>query len=322
MSRPPERIRRNVNASTPERWRRERTAANHAIKPIERCPSCKWVGPVTRETMENCRLPRKHRELWRECVQNLHLFFYRHPTDPLLVRHRMEWIVQGERRVFCALWGPVSDTTCTTILAPEEILRQWSVKRTLKKNRGTFLEMDLRNIPKEIRGQCRISPDDKHRSYLTRAHPMQLRNKWSRRIRDWCEKHSFPIERLVELENAANPVFGWDSPSDRRRKRATLWVPFDLRRGIDKTWIEVKPHIERTQEILLELSGRRRAIADRGGEKKQMAVYCYLRRYVEGAKATVIAAEDFGHMDLERASSMIRTKALLVRKALKAHGLA
>ncbi len=53
-----------------------------------------------------------------------------------------------------------------------------------------------------------------------------------------------------------------------------------------------------------------------------MAVYCYLRRYIEGAKATVIAAEDFPHLDLETAASMIRTKAIQVRNALKTHGLA
>lgn len=234
----------------------------------------------------------------------------------------MDWIVQGERHVFCALWGPVSETTCTTILAPDEILRQWSIKRALKQNRGKFSEMDLMNIPKELQGQCCISPDDRQRWYLTRGARTQLRNKWSKKISDWCTQHSFPIERLVEIENAANPVFGWDRPSHRRRERATLWVPFDLRRGVDRSWEEVKPYIERTREILLELSGRRRAIADRGGEKKQMAAYCYLRRYVEGAKATVIAAEDFAHLDLESASSMVRTKALQVRKALKAHELA
>jgi len=116
---------------------------------------------------------------------------------------------------------------------------------------------------------------------------------------------------VTTLYEAADPLPGESEHS----KKATLYVPIDLRFSISEQLEIQLPYVKEVQSHLLSLSGRE-GVYKIDREVVTNRLLCYVLREYGGLSSTEIARRIFPNEHVRNAASKVRTEITRVRRLL------
>ncbi len=301
-----------------------------------RCGRCKLVhgwppGRKISELPTTADLGKKH--LWTRCPDDGpdREFYLVDPLDPAHCRKRCTYksgprtIRLCTRMVAFASQGTTDEcSTYGPALTRQQLACEWIVDALRKRKRPPTLP-DLAMLwPLTSEGahpdEGRIHHTEEgrwcvntfvDREFTDWGHRIlkEANSIGSREYRDW-------FDLLVRLGAADR---GASDPFDAQRK-ATLYVPIDLRSSMDEQWDATYPWLRQVQEYVLRSVGRKRA-RQVGREVLGRDAYCYFLNTSQGKSASDIAKVVFPSDKHPAAASKVRKILSRFRKRLQLEGL-
>ena len=187
---------------------------------------------------------------------------------------------------------------------------KWYVQRALEQNdRG---DIDLGNLPLPVRdnetvgrGIFQTRPADVG---LWLLHPTIFTpfTQWQIAVLQHCKRHAVDLEWVHEALTLLNPHHGQSDRYLREARKATLFVPLDLRFSLESSLERILPHVKAIQDNVLAMAGREGVIPNEDADLAWRDIYIYLQKG-RGLSAAKIAKEVFPKENPRSRASKVRT---------------
>ncbi len=289
----------------------ERSAKQKHDVPIERPSHCSRCGlcplDVGVELSQVKGLPKPPGDdarQWFECPKEGPGggWFWDGP-EPTRVRSRTYFAVPGGMVQLCTPWWieyPKDDSGRTKrkevfAFSADDLIDKWYIRRALQK-RGPSKEFDIAALPEEVREGDNPSRGVKRTTggiWVLCPVAFDRWSDWQAHVLLWCHGHRIAEAPVREVISALTPHSGFSNRMWHDMRKATLYVPFDLRMSIDNTLDRILPDLKAIQENLLEMCGRKRVMQQESDELAWRDVYIYLLCEVDGVSKAEVAAGVF-----------------------------